>query len=65
MVRKQMIVDPDHLSVLARQDLMTVLEAERFSGVVSSHSWSTPDALPRIYDLGGVVAPYAGDSDTS
>jgi hypothetical protein len=64
LVRKRMIVDPDHLSVLARQDLMTVLEAERFSGAVSSHSWSTPDALPRIYDLGGVVAPYAGNSES-
>jgi len=30
--------------------------------VVSSHSWSTPDAYPRIYDLGGFIAPYAGDS---
>ena len=59
-----MIVDPDHLSVRARKEVMTVLEAERYSGVVSSHSWSTPDALPRIYDLGGVVAPYAGNSNT-
>ena len=30
--------------------------------MVSSHSWSTPDAYPRIYKLGGFVAPYAGDS---
>jgi len=63
MARKRMIVDPDHLSVRARKGVMTVLEAERYSGVVSSHSWSTPDALPRIYDLGGVVTPYAGDSE--
>ena len=28
-----------------------------------SHSWSTPDAYPRIYKLGGVVTPYAGDSE--
>ena len=34
----------------------------RYPGVVSSHSWSTPDAYPRIYDLGGFIAPYAGDS---
>src|SRR3546814_1743698 len=26
------------------------------------HSWSTPDAYPRIYKLGGFVAPMAGDS---
>jgi len=29
---------------------------------VSSHSWSTPDAYPRIYKLGGFITPYAGDS---
>ena len=34
-----------------------------YPGVLSSHSWSTPDAYPRIYRLGGYVAPYAGDSD--
>ena len=33
-----------------------------YPGVVSSHSWSTPDAYPRIYQLGGFIAPYAGDS---
>ena len=62
MAKKGMIVDPDHLSVRARQEVLTVLEAERYSGVISSHTWSTPDALPRIYDLGGIVTPYAGDS---
>jgi hypothetical protein len=29
---------------------------------VSSHSWSTPDSYPRIYNLGGVITPYAGSS---
>jgi microsomal dipeptidase-like Zn-dependent dipeptidase len=62
MAAKEMIVDPDHLSVLARKETLTTLESLRYSGVVSSHSWSTPDALPRMYNLGGVVAPYAGDS---
>jgi hypothetical protein len=33
-----------------------------YPGVVSSHSWSTPDAYPRIYKLGGFITPYAGDS---
>ena len=30
--------------------------------MLSSHSWSTPDAYPRIYEMGGFIAPYAGDS---
>src|SRR4051812_37580317 len=62
MIAKRMIVDPDHLSVLARNQVLSLLEAARYSGVVSSHSWSTPEAYPRIYRLGGVVTPYAGGS---
>jgi microsomal dipeptidase-like Zn-dependent dipeptidase len=63
MMEKGMVVDPDHLSVLARNQALSVLEAKRYSGVVSSHSWSTVDAFPRIYKLGGVIAPYAGSSE--
>ena len=40
--RKRMIVDPDHLSVLARKEVLTVLESLRYSGVVSSHSGARP-----------------------
>ncbi len=62
MVKKGMIFDPDHMSVKARKSSLDLLEELDYSGVVSSHSWSTPDAYPRIYKLGGVVMPYAGDS---
>ncbi len=62
MAQRGMIVDPDHMSVKARQASLTLLERLHYSGVISSHSWSTPDAYPRIYRLGGVVMPYAGDS---
>jgi hypothetical protein len=62
MVAKQMIVDPDHLSVLARNQVLSLLDAASYSGVVSSHSWSTSDSFPRIYARGGFVAPYAGSS---
>lgn len=59
---KHMLIDPDHMSVKARSMLLDRLEARAYPGVLSSHSWSTPDAYPRIYRLGGYVAPYAGDS---
>ena len=62
MIDKKMIFDPDHMSVLARKQVLDLLEAHRYPGVVSSHSWSTPDAYPRIYKLGGFIAPYAGSS---
>ena len=64
MIEKKMMIDPDHLSVLARRQALALLEAERYSGVVSSHSWSTYDAYPRIYRLGGFITPYAGSSTT-
>ncbi|MEX2195035.1 MAG: hypothetical protein WD844_07095 [Thermoleophilaceae bacterium] len=62
MIEKKMIIDPDHLGVLARNGVLALAEAARYSGLVSSHSWSTPDAYPRIFALGGVVTPYAGSS---
>jgi microsomal dipeptidase-like Zn-dependent dipeptidase len=62
MIEKKMIIDPDHLSVLARDQLLNIAEGEQYSGLVSSHSWSTLESLPRIYKLGGVITPYAGSS---
>ena len=62
MMAKGMIIDPDHMSVLARNATLDRIEAARYSGVVSSHSWSTPDAYPRIYKLGGVVTPIGSSS---
>jgi hypothetical protein len=57
LMQKGIIIDPDHLSVRARKSVMDLIEARRFSGAVSSHSWSTADVIPRIYRVGGVVTP--------
>ena len=62
LAARHMIFDPDHMSVKARQSALDQLETMKYPGVVSSHSWSTEDAYPRIYKLGGFIAPYAGDS---
>lgn len=62
LAERQMIFDPDHLSVKARAASMDVIEDLRYPGVISSHSWSTPDTYPRIYRAGGFITPYAGDS---
>jgi hypothetical protein len=62
MIEKGMIIDPDHLSVAARNEVLALVEKARYSGIISSHTWSSPDALPRIYDVGGFVTPYAGNS---
>ncbi|RYB89553.1 peptidase [Nocardioides glacieisoli] len=66
MIDQKILFDPDHMSVAGRNAALDYLEQQQAAGrpvgVVSSHSWSTPDAYPRIYRLGGFVAPYAGDS---
>jgi hypothetical protein len=62
MAAKHMIFDPDHMSVKARKSSLDVTEKLGYPGVFSSHSWATPDAYPRIYQAGGVITPYAGDS---
>ena len=38
MIDKKMIIDPDHLSVRARKQLLTSSRRRSYSGVVSSHS---------------------------
>ena len=53
IVDRGMIFDPDHMSVFGRQQALNLVESLDYSGIVSSHSWSTDDALPRIYALGG------------
>jgi hypothetical protein len=62
MMSRNMMVDPDHMSVLGRRQTLALTESRDFSGVVSSHSWSTDDAYPRITKAGGFNAPYAGAS---
>ncbi len=62
LAQRHMLFDPDHMSVLARSEALDQVEEMGYSGVLSSHSWSTPDAYPRIYEMGGFIAPYAGDS---
>jgi hypothetical protein len=62
LAKRKMVFDPDHLSVKARSASMDVIEDLGYAGVISSHSWSTPDTYPRIYRAGGFITPYAGDS---
>jgi hypothetical protein len=57
LMQRGIVIDPDHLSVRARKSVMDLIEARRYSGAVSSHSWSTADVIPRIYDVGGVITP--------
>ncbi|MEA2305147.1 MAG: hypothetical protein QOH43_2427 [Solirubrobacteraceae bacterium] len=64
MVARKMIVETDHMSVLARQQTLSILESLGYSGLISSHSWGDAGSLKRILRLGGMVGPYAGASTT-
>ena len=63
MADRGMVFDPDHMSVSGRNAALDLLEDIDYPGVISSHSWSTPDAYPRIYRMGGTIMPYGGDSE--
>jgi microsomal dipeptidase-like Zn-dependent dipeptidase len=59
LMDKGMLFDPDHMSVIARNEAFDLIEAEGYPGVMTSHSWSTDNALPRISALGGLIGPAA------
>ena len=42
--------------------MLALVEAQKYHGIVSSHSWSNNRDYPRILARGGVVTPYAGSS---
>lgn len=63
MMGKGMIFDPDHQSVIARNQALDLVEQFGYPGVMTSHSWSTDNALPRISALGGFIGPAAKDPD--
>ena len=62
MAERGMIFDPDHMSARAQTEALDLVDSLGYSGVVSSHGWSNDTIYPRIYELGGVVTPYAGSS---
>ena len=68
MAARGIIFDPDHMSARAQTQALDFIEEEievngyPYSGLVSSHGWSNDTIYPRIYELGGVVTPYAGSS---
>jgi len=62
MATKGMIFDPDHMSARARRQALDIVQELGYSGVVSSHGWADDTTYPRVYEMGGVVAPYGGGS---
>ncbi len=62
MIEQHFIVELDHMDVKTADATLSILEAHHYSGVISAHSWDSPEENPRIYNLGGFVTPIAGAS---
>ncbi|KAM7192407.1 membrane dipeptidase [Naviculisporaceae sp. PSN 640] len=63
MIRRKMMVEIDHMSVKAAGKVLDILQAEKYPGVLSSHSWMDLDWTGRVYQLGGFIAQYMHDSE--
>ncbi|MEU8542080.1 discoidin domain-containing protein [Streptomyces sp. NPDC048717] len=58
MMHRGMMLELDHMSVKAAGRALDIVEAERYPGVISSHSWMDLEWSERVYRLGGFIAPY-------
>lgn len=70
MIDLNMIIDLDHLGSDTTNQVMQIVEARNYSGIVSSHSFmhsakdgSTHVNKQKMLDLGGFVATYVQDAD--
>jgi hypothetical protein len=64
MMSKGMIVETDHMSAKTRQQTLSILEATKYPGVISSHSWGDLGSQKRIENLGGLVGPISSVATT-
>ncbi len=63
MTDLHMVVNPDHMSQAGVDETLTLLEARRYSGVISPHGWMDPGNWPRLWKLGGVAFPGHSRAD--
>jgi microsomal dipeptidase-like Zn-dependent dipeptidase len=62
MMDLHMIVNPDHMSQAGVDETLSLLEARRYSGVISPHGWMDPGDWPRLWKLGGMAFPGHADA---
>jgi microsomal dipeptidase-like Zn-dependent dipeptidase len=63
LMDRRMIVNPDHMSQAAVDATLSLLEARRYSGVISPHGWMDPGNWPRLWRLGGLAFPGHSNAD--
>jgi hypothetical protein len=65
MVSRHDIVEIDHMDAKTADDALAILEGLHAPGVISAHSWDSPQENAGIYRTGGFVTPAAGSSPTA
>ncbi|WP_415953713.1 discoidin domain-containing protein [Streptomyces sp. KLOTTS4A1] len=63
MMKRNMMVEIDHMSVKAVGKVLDILESESYPGIISSHSWMDLGWTERLYKLGGFAAKYMSGSE--
>ncbi|MFG3257482.1 discoidin domain-containing protein [Streptomyces sp. NPDC048172] len=62
MMKRDMMLEIDHMSVKAADQAFDILESEAYPGVISSHSWMDLGWTERLYKLGGFAGQYMNGS---
>ena len=65
MIKQHFIVELDHMDAKTADAALSIIEAHHYSGVISAHSWDSPQENTAIYNVGGFVTPIAGASPAS
>jgi hypothetical protein len=65
MMDQHFLIEVDHMDVKTGDKALSLMQQRHYSGVVSPHSWSSPQQFPAIYKLGGFITPIAHSSPTA
>jgi hypothetical protein len=65
MIKQHFIVELDHMDAKTADQALSIILAHAYSGVISAHSWDSPEENAAIYKVGGFVTPIAGASPAS
>ena len=60
MVKQHFIIEIDHMDVKTANQVLGIVKAHHYAGVISSHSWDSQLDHPEVYKLRGFIAPYPG-----
>ncbi len=64
MIDRGLMIEVDHMSQKSAARAIELAEARGFSGVLSSHSWMSPQLRSRVYSLGGFIEPITTSPET-